>query len=285
MQKVTFVNTRGESVEFGSSGPFVLQKIVGTANVPADIKSTKSPYQDGSSFVDIQLSDRDIPVECFINAKSQQELYEKRRELTRILNNKLGPGKLVYTNSSRSYVIDAIAEEGPVFGERYVHANLFTVNFIANDPYWRDENQTVKALRFEAGGMTFPLRLPTQFAFSAFRGNFVNSGDVDTPLEIWYQGPATNPVVENETTGEYIKVNYELKESDTLIITTAFGDKRVEVLNSDGTRTNVFHWIDLGTSFFQLVPGKNVLKYGSDKDSDQQAATVTIYYNNRYQGG
>ncbi|GIO57926.1 distal tail protein Dit [Paenibacillus cineris] len=285
MQKVTFVNTRGESVVFGSSGPYVLQKIDGTANVPADIKSTKSPYQDGSSFVDIQLSDRNISVECFINARSQQELYERRRELTRILNNKMGPGRLVYTNSSRSYVIDAIAEEGAVFGERYVHANLFTVNFIANDPYWRDENQTVKGLRYEAGGLTFPLRLPTQFAQSSYRGNFVNSGDVDTPVEIWYQGPATNPVVQNETTGEYIKVNYELKETDTLIINTAFGNKRVEVLNSDGTRTNVFHWIDLGSTFFQLAPGNNVLKYGSDKDSDQQAATVTIYYNNRYQGG
>ncbi|MFU1797460.1 distal tail protein Dit [Paenibacillus azoreducens] len=285
MQKVTYVNPRGESVVFGNSGVFILQKIEGTGNVPSEIKSTKSPYQDGSTFVDLQLSDRPIPIEGFINAKSQQELYERRRELTRILNNKLGPGKLIYTNSSRSYVIDAIAEEGPVFGERYVFANLFTVNFIANDPYWRDESQIVKGLKFEDGGLTFPLRLATKFASASYRGNFYNSGDVDTPVEIWYTGPATNPVVENETTAEYIKVNYELKEGDTLIINTAFGNKRVEVINKDGTRSNVFHWIDLGSTFFQLVPGQNVLKYGSDKDSDQQAATVTIYYNNLYQGG
>lgn len=279
------MNARGESVVFGHFGPFVLQKIEGTGNVSSDIKSTKSPYQDGSSFVDIQLTERPIPLEGFIDAKSQQQLYELRRDLTRILNNKLGPGKLVYTNAFRSYAIDAIAEEGPVFGERHVHANLFTINFIANDPYWRDENQIVKGLRFEDGGLTFPLRLITQFALSAYRGTFYNSGDVDTPVEIRYKGPATNPVVESETTGEFIKVNYELQESDTLIINTAFGNKRVEVLNDDGTRTNVFHWIDLGSTFFQLIPGKNILKYGSDKDSDQQLATVTIYYNNRYQGG
>lgn len=285
MQRVTFVNARGESVLFGNSGPFVLQKIDGTANVSGEIKSTKSPYQDGSSFVDIQLADRQIPLQGFINAKSQQELYERRRELTRILNPKLGPGRLVYTNDAQSYAISAIPEEGPVFGDRHVHANLFVVNFIANDPYWRDENQTVKGLRFESGGMIFSLRLPTQFAFSAYRGTFVNSGDVETPVEIHYKGPATNPVVESETTGEYIKVNYELTAEDTLIINTAFGNKRVEVLNDDGTRTNVFHWIDLGSTFFQLQPGRNMLKYGSDYESEQAAATVMIYWYNKYLGG
>ncbi|MGM1048406.1 MAG: phage tail family protein [Bacillota bacterium] len=285
MQKVTFVNTRGESVAFGTYGPFVLEKIDGTGAPPLDIKSTKSPYQDGSSFVSAQFDDRDISIVGFIKATKQQDMYERRRELVRILNPKLGPGKLVYTNDARSYAITAIAEESPIFNERHVTNQMFAVNFVANDPYWRDENQTVKGLRYEAGGLTFPLRLPTQFAFSAYRGTFTNSGDVETPVEIWYQGPATNPVVESETTGEFIKVNYELAERDTLIINTAFGNKRVEVLNEDGSRTNVFHWIDLGSTFFQLQPGQNILKYGSDKDSDQQAATVTVYWNNRYVGG
>lgn len=285
MQKITFTNARGESIAFGNSGLFILQSIEGTGNVPSEIKSTKSPYQDGSSFVDIQLSDRSIPMVGFINAKSQQDLYQCRRDLTRVLNPKLGPGKLVYTNDLRSYVVDAVAEEGPVFGERHVHANLLTINFIANDPYWRDQIQTVKGLRYEAGGMTFPLRLPTRFAFAAYRGTFVNGGDVESPVEIHYKGPATNPIVESETTGEYIKVNYELNFDQTLIINTAFGNKRVEVLNPNGSRTNVFHWIDLGSTFFQLQPGQNILKYGSDKDSDQQLAEVTVYWHNRYLGG
>ncbi|MCM3291819.1 phage tail family protein [Paenibacillus sp. MER 180] len=285
MQKVTFVNARGESVVFGASGSFILTTIEGTGGVPADIKSTKSPYQDGSSFVDVQLSDRSISIAGAIIATTQQIMYERRRELARILNPKLGPGKLVYSNDARSYAIDAISDESPVFSERHVTHQLFRLSFIANDPYWRDENQTVKGLRFESGGLTFPLRTPTQFAFSAYRGTFTNSGDVESPVEIRYRGPATNPIVESETTGEFIKVNYELTEHDTLIINTAFGNKRVEVLQADGSRKNVFHWIDLGSSFFQLVPGKNVLKYSSDKESDRQAATVTIYWHNRYLGG
>lgn len=285
MEKVTFINTRGESVVLGTFGPFVLEKIEGTGAPPLDIRSTKSPYQDGSSFVSAQFSDRDIAITGFIKSNKKQDMYERRRELIRILNPKLGPGKLVYSNDARSYAITAIAEESPVFNDRYVANQMFYLNFVANDPYWRDENQTVKGLRFEAGGLTFPLRLPTQFAFAAYRGNFMNTGDVETPVEIRYQGPALNPIVESETTGEFIKVNYELTEHDTLIINTEFGNKRVEVVNADGTRTNVFHWIDLGSTFFQLQPGQNVLKYGSDNDSDQQAATVTVYWHNKYVGG
>lgn len=285
MQKATFINTRGESVAFGSSGIFVLSSIEGTGAPPTNIKTTRSPYQDGSSFVGVQLDERDLTIKGFIKGQNLQHMYELRQELARILNPKLGPGKLIYTNNARSYAIDVIPDGSPSYGDRHVYNQMFVIGMVALDPYWRDENRTVKGLRFESGGMTFPLRLPTQFALSAYRGTFTNSGDVDAPVEIWYQGPATNPVVHNETTGEYIKVNYELAQNDTLIISTAFGNKRVEVLNSDGTRTNVFHWIDLGSKFFQLRPGQNILKYGSDKDSDQQAATVTVYWNNRYIGG
>ncbi len=270
---------------FDSFGPFVLQKIDGTANVSTEIKSTKSPYQDGSSFAGAQLDDRDIPIQGFINSISQQELYERRRELTRILNPKLGPGKLVYENSFRSYAIDAIALEGPVFGERFVHANLFVINFIANDPYWRDIETATKALRAEVGGLTFPLRLPTRFALASYRGVFHNTGDVETPVEIRYKGPATNPIVTNETTGEFIKVNCELLATDTLFITTERGNKRVEILNADGSKKNVFHWIDLGSTFFQLKIGENILRYGSSQDSDQLPATVTMSWSNRFLGG
>lgn len=285
MQKVTFVNARGESVVFGASGPFILTHIDGIGGVAADIKSTKSPYQDGSSFVDVQLSDRQISITGAIINRTREEMYARRRELVRILNPKLGPGRLVYSNDARSYAITAISDESPIFNDRHANHQLFSLSFLANDPYWRDEQETVKGLRYESGGLTFPLRTPTQFAFSAYRGTFMNSGDVAAPIEIRYRGPATNPIVESETTGEYIRVNYELTEHDTLVINTAFGNKRVEIVSADGSRKNVFHWIDLGSSFFQLLPGKNVLKYSSDKESDRQAAEVTIYWHNRYLGG
>ncbi|MEK4273136.1 distal tail protein Dit [Paenibacillus sp. FSL R7-0026] len=285
MERVTYTNARGESLVLGTSKPFYLERIKGTGGVPGDLLSTQSPYQDGSSFVEMRLADRPIVVEGGIVANSREQMYQYRRDFMRILNPKLGLGKLVYTNSARSYAIQAIAENTPEFDDRIVNNQPFTINFICPDPYFTDETQISKGLRFESGGLTFPLRLPTQFAYSAYRGLFQNDGDVETPVEIHYKGPALNPVVINETTGEFIKVNYDLGENDVLVINTAFGQKRVEVVNTDGTRTNVFHWIDLGSTFFQLQPGRNMLRYDSDREGDRSVATVTVYWYNRYGGG
>ena len=285
METVTFTNSRGESLLLGTSKPFYLERISGTGGVPGDLLSTKSPYQDGSSFIDMQLADRPINISGGIIARSRQEMYQYRRDFMRILNPKLGLGTLVYTNSYRSYSIKALAEGTQEYDERIVNNQPLNINYVCPDPYFTDVTQISKGLRFEEGGLTFPLRLPTQFAFSSYRGVFQNDGDVETPVEIHYKGPALNPVVTNETTGEYIKVKYDLSEDDVLVISTAFGRKRVEVVNPDGTRTNVFHWIDLGSTFFQLALGQNTLIYDSDREGDRAVATVTIIWNNRYGGG
>lgn len=285
MQKVTFTNSRGESIVFDASGSFILSHIDGLGGPPADIKSTKSPYQDGSSFVDIQLAERALYITGAIMGFTRADMYEKRRLLSRVLNPKLGQGRLIYTNDYRSYAINAISDESPVIDDRIANNQKFTISFICNDPYFQDAEMATKALRSEVGGMKFPLKLPTRFALASYRGVFVNTGDVETPVEIRYKGPATNPIVENETTGEYIKVNCVLSATATLIISTEFGSKRVEILNADGTRTNVFHWIDLGSTFFQLQTGDNMLRYGSSQDSGQLPATVTVSWNNRFVGG
>lgn len=285
MQKLTFVNAKGESVTFGNTKPFILSNIDGTGAPPANIRTTKSPYQDGSSFSDVHLTERVVTLTGAVMAKTREEMYVLRRKLAQILSPKLGRGRLIYTNDSRSYMIRAIPEESPVFKERHANNQLFIASFYCPNPYWMDENETVKALKFEEGGFSFPLRLATHFAFSSYRGIFTNSGDVETSVQVQYQGPAVNPIVINETTGEFIKVNYELSETDVLHINTAFGNKRVEVVNEDGTRTNVFHWIDLDSIFFQLAPGKNTLRYDSDFEADRERAKVTIYWNNRYVGG
>lgn len=284
MQKLTFVNARGESITFGNEKPFILSHIDGTGGVAADLKTTKSPYQDGSTLVGVTMEDRLVSITGAIMATTREEMYQLRRRLTQILNSK-SAGKLIYTNDAHTYVIDAVPDGSPAFGDRHANNQLFAANFICPDPFWTDENEIVKALKFEEGGLTFPLRLSTMFAFSAYRGIFTNSGDVDTPVTVHYRGPAKNPLVMNETTGEFIKVNYDLTDEDVLEISTAFGRKRVEVVNDDGTRTNVFHWIDLDSTFFQLVPGENMLRYDSDEEADRERANVTVYWHNRYSGG
>ena len=107
--------------------------------------------------------------------------------------------------------------------------------------------------------------------------NVVNMGDVETPVKIEFQGPATNPKIENRTTGEYIQVQRNLSLGDTLLLTTDFGAKRVEI-----NGVNAFHYIDLNSVFWQLRPGDNIVEYSSDEPTEP--AAVVISYRNRYVG-
>ncbi|MCY9765182.1 phage distal tail protein [Paenibacillus alvei] len=160
---------------------------------------------------------------------------------------------------------------------------LFNVSFLCPDPFLLDEFEESQVIATWIGGMTFPLVLPTIFAESGPKTiNIVNNGDVDTPIRCEFRGPAGNPRLTNRTTGEYIQINRRLLASDKLIVTTEFGNKRVEVEDAASNRTNVLYWIDYGSSFWWLRVGDNIVSYTSD--DEVEPASVIISYRNRYNG-
>ena len=108
----------------------------------------------------------------------------------------------------------------------------------------------------------------------------VNDGDAPTPLVVEFYGPAVNPKVINETTGEFIQLNQTLGLEEVMRINTADGEKSVIFIDAEGVERNVFNWIDLDSTFFKLQVGENYLTYTAD--SDIQGAVVNFYYQNRY---
>ena len=120
--------------------------------------------------------------------------------------------------------------------------------------------------------------MPTKFSTAGPRIiNVVNNGDVETPIKLEITGTATNPKILKRLTGEFIKVNRTLTTDDTLVITTDFGNKRVE---QNGV--NVFNYIDLNSTFFSLDVGDNVIELITDDVTDN--ANIKITYRNRYLG-
>jgi Phage tail protein len=283
MEKITFTNARGQSVELKSSAPFLLQSIDGLGDVDADIQTQKAPFQDGSSYIDTVLQERSISLEVAILA-DKSTLLEKRQYLASVFNPKLGPGKIRYENGETVREIEAVPDAVPTFpsgkGNRLPKLQKALVNLLCPEPFWLDEFHTSEKMSYILGGLSFPLRLGTSFAQRGFKKILHNQGDVATPVTIEFYGPATNPVVWNRTTGEFIRVSRTLAETDKLVITTDFGKKSVTIENADGSKTNVFNWIDLESTFWQLVPGENLIEYGSDSDATK--SRVIVSYRNRY---
>lgn len=281
MQKITYMNFLGQSIVLNGS-PFILSKVEGLGDVGADVQRQKAPFQDGSTYIDSILNERLITFELAVMGDSPQEVQTRRAHLASVINPKLGEGLLTYENDSGLWEINATPESVPVFpsgndnrGSTFQKA---LVTLICPSSYWRSPVITEEPA-FEPL-FQFPFEGVLEMGMQRDQRVIVNDGDAPAPINVEFYGPAVNPIITNLTTGEYIKVNRTLNEGEFMRIDTTRGKKSVEFVAPDGTVTNVFNWIDLESTFFQLVIGENQIEYSAD--SDIQGAIVNIRYNKLY---
>ncbi|MCR3758149.1 phage tail family protein [Clostridium felsineum] len=284
MQKIVFTNSKGQSIELSSSTNFMISKLSGTGSPQVSIQTTTAPYQDGTTVEDVFLKEREISIDGYIKGNTQKEIYERRQQLCSIFNPKLKKGQLKYINDNGEKIIDCYPEQAPVLGEQKTkHWHEFIVTLFCANPFWLDTDYKLEEIAVWLGGATFSCKFPISFAKKGdTKKNIINLGDALAPVEITFKGPATNPCITNLTTGEFVKVNRNLTEDDTLIINTEFGNKRVEIVDKNNNRINVFNWIDLNSTFWQLQMGDNIINYSSD--NGVEPASVFLKYNNRYVG-
>ena len=277
---VVITNINGESITLGNQAPYFLERIDGVGSLGVELKNQKSPNQDGLTYINNSLSSRDISIEGIIISRNKpDEVLRHRRKMQSVLNPKLGEVTIKYEYKGSTKEIKAIVESTPIFpaaGRGHFYQK-YLINLICHSPFWLDTYYESSEMSYIMGGIKFKLSLPTKFSNRGFKRKAVNGGDVDSPVKIEFIGPATNPSVTNETTGKIIKVNRELGAEDILTISTEFGSKYVKINGN-----NAFHYIDLDSEFWGLVPGENILSYESNNDSIKTRVKVT--WRNRYIG-
>ncbi len=294
MQRLEVINLAlNEKIVFDSIGnlteDILLSHVEGLGHPGASSQKSQGVVQDGCNAEDALLENRVIKLETTIRTQNREKLYELRRKIYRIINpktynkntDKRGELLIYYTNDYKKYRIYARVEESVDFKERKHHHDKATISFLCTDPYWLDEEDTLADIKSVRGGFKFPLRLPTTFANVSFYKNVVNKGDVEAPVEIEYIGPATNPRITNETTGEFIQVNMEISEREKLVINTAEGQETVNLITPNGIK-DVYNNIDLNSTFFKLILGENLIKYSSDVEGAKDR--VSIIFSNKYVG-
>jgi hypothetical protein len=280
MQIITYTNSLGESLRL--TGDYLVSKVNGLGDVLAEIQRQKSPFQDGSTYLDSVLSERLITFEVDLIGNGENDISSKRQTLSRVFNPKLGEGIFRYQYGSTVREINATPEHVPAFlsgrESRSRFHQISMISLVCPNPYWKSLEITEEPA-FEPL-FQFPFEGEFELGMQRDQRIIVNDGDSPAPVYIEFYGPATNPIITNNTTGEYIKVNQTLGENEYMRIDTTRGKKSVEFVAEDGTVTNVFNWIDLGSTFFQLVIGENDIQYSAD--SDIQGAVVNIKYNKLY---
>lgn len=295
MQKLEIINLAlNESIVFDSVGnpneDILLSHIEGLGHPGATSQKSQGVNQDGCNSEDSLLDARVIKLQTTIRTRNREKLYELRRKIFRTINpktynqatDKRGELLIYYTNDYKKYRIYGKVEDSAEFNDRKKNHDKATISFYCSDPYWLDEkgiNIDIKSVR---GGLKFPLSLPNHFALVSFYKEIENKGDIEAPIQIEYVGPAKNPCVTNQTTGEFIQVNMEIGEKEKLVIDTREGKETVNLITPHEIK-DVYNKIDLNSTFFKLIVGKNLIKYSSDIEGAKDKVTI-IDYTNKYVG-
>jgi hypothetical protein len=281
MQTLQYVNPNNQTITLKN-----FTRLEGLGVPDLTISEQKAPYQDGATPIDQLLDTRDIDAEGVLEFGGNLPLiYAGKRALEKIINAKLGPGSLIYTNDYGQWRANSVTPEGPVYSSRTAKDGNqpWAITFHCADPYWYDIVQQSISMQTVTNDLVFPTTFPT--IFSHYTGQAMsayNDGDFNTPVMIDIYGPCTNPKVLKTSTGEFIKINKTLQAGDLIEINTAFGVKTVYFTVSGGSPVKAINLLDLSSVFFSLDVGYNAVQLTDDASSASKLCYIKWY--NRYIG-
>lgn len=292
-EKFIFTNSKGLSVEFGSTGPFILLSHDGTGSTQADLQLQKNPFLDGQRFTGASLSSRPITLEFLIQTTSQDETFRRRAQLVEIMSAKHGLSTLLYDYGSGTKMIETTVENGPLFpagiDNRDRNFQMGIVHLLCPNPYFHDTEDVKVDIATWEPLFEFPLEIPQDTGIEMGRRsqslivNVFNKGHVPTGMIIQFKalGTLKNPSLFNVNTREYFKINKTMTPGEIITVNTNQGKKRVES-NLNGVTTNIFNLMDFKSKFMQLDVGDNLFRY--DADTNVESLEVSIYFTPQYLG-
>ncbi len=292
MQQLKYVKPNGspdnpnDCVDLKFAEPYILSTISGVSGLEKTIVSSEIAGVDGVAVHHIRTEPRIIPVTAYVYGKTQEEMYKHRFELIAALSNTKQAGKLYYSNDHITAVIDAYPQIPANFTKRIKTYNECDIQFFCPYPYWSDTAQKSSQLQFfvDKNAFSFPLVFQDTICFAESSTSITidYNGSVPTPVTIILVGEVLSPIIENETIGERIEVaDVSLSAGDSLTICTQKGKKSV-TLYKDGITSDAFQLVTPASTFWELQPGKNVIKFYSNKG--MTGSSMVITYCNLYEG-
>lgn len=277
-------NRLGEKVTFTSDfrDSHLLLYFDGLGEVGAEAQTVKTPRMDGERFIENRLLPRSIQIIIQLKREYLSEISDLRREVSRVVNPRLGPFTIKYTEPNMdTYVIEVACDQSPTFstGDAYgYHSQRSSLNFTAYDPYWRSETKVYEMKAFdEAFG--FPFSFPIRFGYQGQIATIVNRGHEVSMPRIEIAGPVNIPTIENLSTGVKFTLDKEIKAGETLVIDNQNRSIRI-VSQTDSI--NAAKYRKRGSGWIEVVQGDNDLQFTAVAGSSKGKATV--FYYDRYVG-
>jgi len=289
LQKLTYINLRGEAVEFGGGPPYVLEKVRGLGKPGYSLSAARGVYQHGETPYGLQLDPRYVELSFHIQGASRADLYQKREELMAALATPAAfdgsrTARLIYQNDHGTWWIHAIPE-GPDPDARVQNWLLSAkLSFRCPDPYWKAEATAALTLCMRDGMFKLPFAFPIRLGSRGFYGTATNHGQVVASPRVEIAGTGETPTLLNHTTGASITVSRAVAHGDVLVIDTDPGALSVAIHTAQGEVIPAHGFLTLGSSLtgFSLRPGVNELEYKPSTPSI--GSLVHIHWTPRMEG-
>lgn len=271
-------------LEIGKGKPYRLLSIEGIESGEYEIYTTDNVMGDGITVTNRRIKHRSIILEVEYTGNSQELERPKLANFFNLYNS----GKLIINYQGTERLINYIVESYKVKSKNLYEPFKFLVALICPNPFFQDIYETKEEVAIWRGLFEFPLELTEEGIELGYRepsliANINNKGDVACGMKIQFKALATvvNPSLFNVNTREYFKINKAMNAGEIITVTTHFQNKRVE-LNRNGVVSNAFNWIDPTSTFMQLEPGDNLLRYDADEGIDN--LEVSIWHTPQYLG-
>ena len=232
--------------------------------------------QDGATPTSVRIEPREITITGDIEKNNKED--KNREFLLRFFNPKQDGTMYITRNNISRKIQYKVSSFDFATNKMYEYIDFTVVLECIEDPYFSHAKNSGNYLTLISPQFTFPLAIfPNKImGYKRYKPvmPLVNDGDEETGIEIIViakRGKMKNiKLTLNDK--EYMKVNIEMKQCDTLKINTNIRKKAV-TLNGE----NIITKIDRNSSFFSLKIGKNILKYECDEGSTNIDIDVQFY--------
>ena len=264
--------------------------------IEANHHSFKYVNQVGLEVTNTTLETRDVVVQGWVIAKTENQMEQRKQMLNRFVN----PQQMLELKY-KDYTLDFLPSRTIQYSLTYQENNdvvcKFKISGMSPDPLFKSQSENKNAAATTVGLFHFPLIIglpgtkqsndngyPT-IMFGLRKPSLIvdiyNKGAVATGIRIVFKATATikNPSLINVDTQQYFKINKTMVAGEEVVIDTNVGKKKIRgYLN--GVEYNYFKYIDFGSKWLQLEVGDNLFRY--DAEENMNGLEVYIYYYDRF---
>lgn len=274
MYSLKVENDRGNTLELTNNPNYTVFKIEGLNPPQANINSSVNTTTDGSNINSVRLESRNI----IIYATMEGDIEASRINLYKYFPVKKTV-KLYFSNNSRDIYIEGIVEliECDLFSNKQVAQ----ISIICPRPYFKDVENLVTIFSDVSAMFEFPFSISKAGVEISTIGtnqrrSIINTGDIETGviIKLFATGTVVNPVIYDVLKRTYLKLNFTMLSSDTVVINTNVGEKSIEIIR-DGVTYNAMGYMAQDSTWFVIEAGDNVFTYDADSGNSNLQLTFT----------